>query len=205
MSILLVLLIFFGIYTQIPPTRLYPGEVREYMGENLSSISDDKEIGIGGTQVLNETTYTLTVTGLVNTTKEYSYRDILNNFPHYEKVVTLYCVEGWNARILWEGILLRDLLDASSVNTAAKTVIFYAPDGYTTSMPISYFYEHDIIMAYKMNGLTIPPERGFPFQLVAESKYGYKWAKWITLIEVSDNENYKGYWESRGFPNSADI
>jgi DMSO/TMAO reductase YedYZ molybdopterin-dependent catalytic subunit len=54
-----------------------------------------------------------------------------------------------------------------------------------------------------MNGLVIPPERGFPFQLVAESKYGYKWIKWITKIELSDNTNYQGYWESRGYPNDA--
>jgi len=50
-----------------------------------------------------------------------------------------------------------------------------------------------------MNNVTIPPERGFPFELVAESQYGYKWIKWITKIEVSDNANYLGYWESRGY------
>ena len=39
----------------------------------------------------------------------------------------------------------------------------------------------------KMNNVTIPPERGFPFMLVAESKWGYKWIKWVTKIEVSNN------------------
>lgn len=52
-----------------------------------------------------------------------------------------------------------------------------------------------------MNGLELPPERGFPFQLVAESKYGYKWIKWITEIELSGDANCEGYWESRGYPN----
>jgi DMSO/TMAO reductase YedYZ molybdopterin-dependent catalytic subunit len=56
-----------------------------------------------------------------------------------------------------------------------------------------------------MNGLVLPPERGFPFQLVAESKYGYKWIKWITEIELSDNVNYKGFWESKGFSNDAGL
>jgi DMSO/TMAO reductase YedYZ molybdopterin-dependent catalytic subunit len=56
-----------------------------------------------------------------------------------------------------------------------------------------------------MNGLVLPPERGFPFQLVAESKYGYKWIKWITKIEVSNDSSYLGYWESRGFSNNADL
>jgi len=53
--------------------------------------------------------------------------------------------------------------------------------------------------------VVLPPERGFPFQLVAESKLGYKWIKWITEIELSDDVNYRGFWESRGFSNDADL
>ena len=56
-----------------------------------------------------------------------------------------------------------------------------------------------------MNNVTLPPERGFPFQLVAESKWGYKWIKWITEIEFSENEYYKGYWESRGYSNNGNL
>jgi DMSO/TMAO reductase YedYZ molybdopterin-dependent catalytic subunit len=56
-----------------------------------------------------------------------------------------------------------------------------------------------------MNNVTLPEERGFPFQLVAESKWGYKWIKWINEIELSDNIFYKGYWEKRGFSNSANL
>ena len=55
-----------------------------------------------------------------------------------------------------------------------------------------------------MNNVTIPPEYGFPFQLVAESKWGYKWIKWVTKIEVSNDTNYTGYWESRGYTNGGD-
>jgi DMSO/TMAO reductase YedYZ molybdopterin-dependent catalytic subunit len=84
-------------------------------------------------------------------------------------------------------------------------VIFYAQDGYSTSLPLSYIINNNILIAYKMNGLVLPPERGFPFQLVAESKYGYKWIKWITKIEVSNDSSYLGYWESRGFSNNADL
>jgi DMSO/TMAO reductase YedYZ molybdopterin-dependent catalytic subunit len=84
-------------------------------------------------------------------------------------------------------------------------VIFHAYDGYTTSLPIDYFMDNDILIAYQMNGVVLPPERGFPFQLVAESKWGYKWIKWITEVEVSDNIGYMGYWEKRGYSNSGDL
>jgi DMSO/TMAO reductase YedYZ molybdopterin-dependent catalytic subunit len=84
-------------------------------------------------------------------------------------------------------------------------VIFFASDGYSTSLPLAYFFDNDIMIAYKVNGVVLPPERGFPLRLVAESNYGYKWIKWITSIELSDNENFEGYWESRGYPNDASI
>jgi DMSO/TMAO reductase YedYZ molybdopterin-dependent catalytic subunit len=120
-------------------------------------------------------------------------------------VVTLDCVEGWSAKILWEGVLVRDIVNEAKIKPEAKVIIFHAYDGYTTSFPIEYIMDNDILMAYKMNDVTIIPERGYPFTLVAESKWGYKWIKWITMIELSDDEDYKGYWERRGYSNSADL
>ena len=204
-ALLLIALVIAGIYSQITPKMLYPEEILEYEGEDLSSISDFRENSIKGPQQVNASTYSLTITGLVNKTIEYTYNDVLAGFQKYQKVITLHCVEGWSVDILWEGFLLKDILNRTEINPNATTVIFHAYDGYTTSLPLNYILENNIIMAYKMNGLTLPPERGFPFQLVAESKYGYKWIKWITEIELSDNTDYRGFWESRGFPNTADV
>lgn len=130
---------------------------------------------------------------------------MINNHQNYKKVVTMHCVEGWSTRILWEGFLVRDLIAGAGPKPEAKVVIFHAYDGYTTSFPIEYIMENNIIMAHRMNDVTLPPERGFPFQLVAESKWGYKWIKWVTEIEVSDDADYRGYWESRGYSNEADL
>ena len=127
------------------------------------------------------------------------------DYDLYKKVVTLDCVEGWSVTILWEGVLVRDLLAQAKPLPEAKVIIFHAYDGYTTSLPIDYIMNNDIIMAYQMNEVTLPPERGFPFQLVAESKWGYKWIKWITEIELSSDVNYRGYWESQGYSNEGDL
>jgi DMSO/TMAO reductase YedYZ molybdopterin-dependent catalytic subunit len=180
-------------------------EIREYQGEKLSSVNDFRENSIKGPQHINQSTYTLTINGLVNKTIEFSYNDAINGFQKYQKVITLHCVEGWSVKILWEGFLLKDLLNKAGISPEAVNVVFHAYDGYSTSLPLNYILEKNILIAYKMNGLTLPPERGFPFELVAESKYGYKWIKWITVIELSDNVNYKGYWESRGFSNDANV
>jgi DMSO/TMAO reductase YedYZ molybdopterin-dependent catalytic subunit len=206
--LILLVLVFSGIYyaqNQRSPILLNPEEIREYQGENLSSISDFRENSIKGPQYINSSTYRLEITGLVNRTAEYTYDQILNKFQKYQKVVTLHCVEGWSVKILWEGFLVNDLLKEAGVSHNATTAIFYAYDGYSTALPLDFITDNNIIIAYKMNNVTLPPERGFPFQLVAESQYGYKWIKWITKIELSDNPNYLGYWESRGYNNNATI
>jgi DMSO/TMAO reductase YedYZ molybdopterin-dependent catalytic subunit len=200
-SLLLILLIVAVVYLQTLPRTLYPEEIREYEGQDLSSISDFRENSIKGPQQVNTSNYRLRITGLVNQTLEYTYNDILNSYEKYQKVVTLHCVEGWSVKILWEGFLLKDLLQEAGIKPEAQLVIFRAYDGYSTSLQLDYLMEKDIIVAYKMNGLELPSERGFPFQLVAESKYGYKWIKWITEIELSDDLNFRGFWESRGYPN----
>ena len=187
------------------PIKLKDIEILNYKGEKLSSIDSFRENSIKGPQYINIEKYKLKIYGLVKKENSYTYEEILNKFKKYEKVTTLYCVEGWSAKVLWEGILVRDLLNDVGIKDDAKILIFHAFDGYTTSLPIDYFYKNDILIAYKINGVTLPPERGFPFQLVAEDKWGYKWIKWITGIEISDNLDYRGYWEERGFSNEGDL
>jgi DMSO/TMAO reductase YedYZ molybdopterin-dependent catalytic subunit len=164
-----------------------------------------RENSIRGPQRINITGYRLVVGGLVQSPRIHTYDEVLETFPHYTKVVTLYCVEGWDATILWEGVLVRDLVRDAGVDPRATTIIFTARDGYTTSLPLSYIMDNDILMAYRMNNVTLPEERGYPFQLVAEEKWGYKWIKWVEKIELSDNAAYRGYWEQRGYSDAADL
>jgi DMSO/TMAO reductase YedYZ molybdopterin-dependent catalytic subunit len=184
---------------------LAPVEVREYQGENLSSINDFIENSIKGPQQVDINDYQLQVTGLVENAQSYSYDEVLSLFTNYKKVVTLYCVEGWDVKILWEGVLVEDLMAAAGTLPQAKIAIFHAYDGYTTSLSLDFITDNDILMAYKMNEVTLPPERGFPFALVAEDKWGYKWIKWIVEIKLSDDEDYQGYWESRGYSDTGDL
>ncbi len=179
-------------------------EVTNYQGQQLSSVNDFHENSIKGPQYVNITSYHLEVDGLVANPQNYTY-DQVKDFQSYQKVVKLDCVEGWSVNILWQGVLVKDILNDVKPLPQANTVIFYAVDGYSTSFPLEYLQNNQILMAYKMNNATLPPQRGFPFQLVAESKWGYKWIKWINRIELSDNPNYQGYWESRGYSTSGNL
>jgi len=180
-------------------------EVKEYEGEKLSSIYDFRENSIKGPQYVDKENYTLEITGLVKNPKNFTYDDVINDNKIYKKVVTLDCVEGWRVKILWDGVLVSDVLDKAGPLSNAVEVIFHAYDGYTTSLPLDYIYDKNILIANKINNVTLPAERGFPFQLVAESKWGYKWIKWITEIELSDNDSYRGYWERRGYSDDGNL
>ncbi|MFA5346837.1 MAG: molybdopterin-dependent oxidoreductase [Methanoregula sp.] len=204
----LFLLVGLGTRSTVPgggPNALPGVAVRSYQGKDLSSINDFRENSIKGPQYVNLTDFRLTVTGLTNKTSVYTYNEILEKYPARTKVVTLFCVEGWDTTILWEGVLIRDLIQEAGIDPRANTVIFTAHDGYTTSFPLDYLMNRDIIMAYRMNNITLPAERGYPFQLVAEDKWGYKWIKWIEKIQLSDDPNYRGYWEQRGYSNIGDL
>ncbi len=179
-------------------------EIFEYEGEALNSILDFRENSIKGPQAVDISTYRLQIDGLVEQLAALTYDQVLA-YENYTKMVTLHCVEGWSAKILWEGVLLKDLLDGAKVKAEANTVIFYSVDGYTTSLPLQTILDKEMIMAYKINGVVLPAERGYPFQLIAEDKLGYKWIKWINRIELSEDADYKGYWEERGYSNEADV
>jgi DMSO/TMAO reductase YedYZ molybdopterin-dependent catalytic subunit len=179
-------------------------EVRDYQGQKLSSVNDFIENSIKGPQYINITDYRLEVTGMVQNPRNYTYQDVIGH-PNYEKVVKLYCVDGWDVTILWKGILVYDLINETQPLPGSNVVIFYAYDNYSTSFPLEYLRGNQILLAYKMNNGTLPPEKGYPFQLVAESKWGYKWIKWVTKIEISNNTDYKGYWESRGYSNIGNL
>ena len=180
-------------------------EVTEYEGVDLSSIEDFRENSIKGPQLVDLETYQLQITGLVDKPIALGYEEVIGEHPSYEKVVTLDCVEGWSVTILWNGVLVEDLIARAGASPEATVVIFHAHDGYTTSVPLDYILDRDIILAHSMNDVVLPPERGAPFQLVAESKWGYKWIKWVTEIELSDDESYKGFWETRGYSNSGNV
>ena len=178
-------------------------ELREYKGEKLDPITSFRENSIKGPLRVDIKAYRLKVGGLVDKPLSLASDEVLAR-PAESRVVTVHCVEGWHVKILWEGVSLAALIDEAGAKTSANTVIFRSADGYSTSVPLAYIRQKNILLAFKMNGLTLPKERGFPFEVVAEAKWGYKWAKWIETIELSDDPNFRGYWESRGYNQNGD-
>jgi DMSO/TMAO reductase YedYZ molybdopterin-dependent catalytic subunit len=181
-------------------------EATEFNGTKLTPIVSQRNNALAGTQHIDRATYRLTVDGLVDNPLSLSYDDLVA-YPQLSKLNTLNCVEGWDFIAKWTGPALASIFADAKVKPGAKIAIFRSadvPEGYS-SLDLSFIQDKNIIIALKLNDITMPDDRGFPFQVVAESKFGYKWSKWVTEIEISDNVDFRGYWESYGYSNNADI
>jgi DMSO/TMAO reductase YedYZ molybdopterin-dependent catalytic subunit len=51
----------------------------------------------------------------------------------------------------------------------ATVVIFHASDGYTTALPVNYIIQNNIMIAYKMHGVTLTPKIGWPLEMVIQT------------------------------------
>lgn len=202
-GILLFLISFLGNTPVFSAEGSSATEISEYEGKPLDPFDREYDNSIKGPQKINVETYRLEITGLVDNPQSLTYEEVLS-LPKVKRAITLHCVEGWNEHLLFEGVRLADLFEKAGLQKGVKTVIFYAADGYSSSLTYDYVSKIDAMLAARINGRVLDSRRGFPFQVVAESKLGYKWVKWVTRIELSDKP-YEGYWEKRGYSNDADL
>jgi len=148
--------------------------------------------------------YTLTIDGEVEKALRLSWSDVLK-LPRVESVSDFHCVEGWSVLdCRWEGIRFKQVADLVKPKENVKSVTFECADGYTTSLPLEELSGDDVLLAYRLNGKPLEEGFGFPLRLVVPSKYGYKSALWVTHIKFTV-EKELGYWEKRGYSDTADV
>jgi len=155
----------------------------------------------GTVPIIDENNWTLIVSGQVQNNLTFDY-DNLTGLNSKTIRATLECVEGYSGTAIWKGVPLKEILEMAGVNESAYDVVFYAADNYSDSLTIEVASRDNILLAYQMNGETLPQEHGFPVRLVTPDHYGYKWVKWIVKIEVV-NYDYIGFWEERGWNDQA--
>ena len=104
-------------------SRYIENEVREYEGARLDPSIGPRDNSIQGVEIVSIDDYRLKLTGLVGNPIDLNYSDVLALDAH-ERKITLYCVEGWDASILWKGVLLKDIMDLAGIDPKANTAIF---------------------------------------------------------------------------------
>jgi DMSO/TMAO reductase YedYZ molybdopterin-dependent catalytic subunit len=83
-------------------------------------------------------------------------------------------------------------------------VVFYALDGFYSSVPLEVAMSDQSFIAYEMNGEALPGSHGFPARVLLPNIYGMKQPRWLSKIEVTDRSE-SGYWEKRGWCGECNV
>ena len=155
----------------------------------------------------------LKVGGLVETPMEFSLAD-LRAMPSRTQITRHDCVEGWSCIGKWKGVQLARVLELVKLKPEARYILFTCADELEQTLDGSgrYYETHGLedafhpqtILAYEMNGATLPIVHGAPLRLRTERTLGYKMAKYIMSIDAIDSfanlgRGNGGFWEDRGY------
>lgn len=153
---------------------------------------------------IDKNTYVLTVDGEVDAPVKLGWDEVLQ-LPRTISVSDFHCVEGWSVLdCRWEGVRFKDLEKSVKPKPTSQAVTFECADGYTTSLFMSELAGDDVLLAYKLDGEDLEEGLGAPLRLIVPSKYAYKSALWVTRVRFTRGKEL-GFWERRGYSDSADV
>ena len=147
--------------------------------------------------------WTLTIDGLVEKPTVLSW-EMLNALPQVEDVSDFHCVTTWSKYdCRWGGVALTTLYELASPKPEARHVYFTGYDGYSTNVSLERFLDDDTLVATSFNGAPVPLEHGGPARIIIPKLYAWKGAKFVKAITFL-SEDKLGFWEVRGYSNTAD-
>jgi DMSO/TMAO reductase YedYZ molybdopterin-dependent catalytic subunit len=151
--------------------------------------------------------WSLEITGLVGKPVKLTYADI-QAMPAFSRYHTLECISNevggdLIGNAMWKGVRFRDLLErAGGINPKAIRFALRCADGYSEGIPVADAMRPDVMLAYEMNGVPLPPSHGFPVRMLVPGLFGMKNPKWLTKIEAVST-NFTGYWQASGWSDEA--
>ena len=142
-------------------------------------------------------TWKLELSGRIENKKPWTVEDIYA-LPEQELIIRHICVEGWDYIGQWSGPNLRAFLERIGADLTAKYIAFRCADGYTESIDMPSALHPQTILATKYAKQLIADPFGFPLRLRTSTKLGFKNAKWIVAMEVT-NVFPDTYYRKEGF------
>jgi DMSO/TMAO reductase YedYZ molybdopterin-dependent catalytic subunit len=122
----------------------------------------------------------------------------LRSLPNEMQVTRHICIEGWSQIGQWSGVPLHIFLQRIGADLSARYVSFKCFDGYSTSIDMPSALHPQTILALSFLDKPLAPEWGAPVRLRIPTKLGFKSAKNIQAISVT-NTYPGGYWEDQGY------
>ena len=174
-------------------TRIPPGQ------HAVKSLSD-----MGGVPGVGKVpTWRLEITGAVEKPLTLTFADVMK-LPQVTQICDVHCVTTWTLLdSKWQGVSLQSIMDLAKVKKDAKFVIFEAPADYSSNIPIKDVQKGNIMLAHDFSGQPLPKAHGAPLRSLVPDRYFYKSVKWVERIKFT-KEDEPGYYETRGYSNSAD-
>jgi len=124
--------------------------------------------------------------------------------PQFKDASDFHCVTTWSQFDMeWEGVAFFTLADLVQPKPEAAHVFFKSYDGYTTNNPLGVCLDDDVLVAHKWKGQPLSKEHGGPARVIIPKRYAWKGAKFIHEIVFADRDTL-GFWEVRGYSNTAD-
>ena len=181
-----------------PATR---SENRLPPGQHVTSGFPVLDLGIRPD--ISREKWRLDVSGLVEDPKTFNWEEF-NALPRFEDVSDFHCVTTWSKfDCRWSGVAFFTLAEIVKPKPEVKHVLFTSYDGYSTNARLEDCIDDDVLIATQFDGLPISREHGGPARVILPKLYAWKGAKFVRSIEFL-SEDRLGFWELRGYSNTAD-
>jgi DMSO/TMAO reductase YedYZ molybdopterin-dependent catalytic subunit len=142
--------------------------------------------------------WTLTVSGEVRKPGEYKLAQV-QSLPRLRQNTRHVCVEGWDVIGRFGGARLSDFLQMIGADTSARFVYVECADDYYESLDMATALHPQTLLCYEMYDQPLTREHGAPLRLQIPTKIGYKQAKYLTDLKVTNVLDRVGYWEDQGY------
>jgi DMSO/TMAO reductase YedYZ molybdopterin-dependent catalytic subunit len=142
--------------------------------------------------------WTLTVSGEVKKAGDYTLAQI-QKLPKITQNTRHVCVEGWDVIGSFAGVRLSDFLDSIGADPSARFIAVNCADDYYESLDMATARHPQTLLCYEMYGQPLTREHGAPLRLQIPTKIGYKQAKYLTDLKVTNLLERAGYWEDQGY------
>jgi DMSO/TMAO reductase YedYZ molybdopterin-dependent catalytic subunit len=140
----------------------------------------------------------LAVAGAVQKPREYTLEQI-QSLAKFTQNTRHVCVEGWDVIGNFAGARLSDFLKVIGADTTSRFVTVECADDYYESLDMATAMHPQTLLCYEMYGKPLTREHGAPLRLAIPTKVGYKQAKYLTSLKVTNILEKVGYWEDQGY------
>ncbi len=142
--------------------------------------------------------WTLAVSGEVQKPGTYNL-EVIKSLPKFAQNTRHICVEGWDVIGRFGGARLRDFLAMVGADPHARFITVECADSYYESVDMATALHPQSLLCYEMYDQPLTREHGAPLRLRMPTKIGYKQAKYLTTLTVTNVLSRVGYWEDQGY------